>query len=63
LHHSLFVIDYGPYQVALANAEAGLAQAKASLSRVRQDIERYKPLLPDKALPRQVYDEALAQAM
>ncbi len=58
----LFVIDSGPYQVALANAEAGLAQAKASLSRVRQDIERYKPLLPDNALPRQVYDQAVAQA-
>jgi len=58
----LFVIDSGPYQVALANAEAGLAQAKASLSRVRQDIERYKPLLPDNAIPRQVYDQAVAQA-
>ena len=58
----LMVIDSGPYQVALANAEAGLAQAKASLSRVRQDIERYKPLLPDNAIPRQVYDQAVAQA-
>jgi membrane fusion protein (multidrug efflux system) len=58
----LMVIDSGPYQVALANAEAGLAQAKAALSRVRQDIERYKPLLPDNAIPRQVYDQAVAQA-
>ena len=58
----LMVIDSGPYQVALVNAEAGLAQAKASLSRVRQDIERYKPLLPDNAIPRQVYDQAVAQA-
>jgi len=58
----LMVIDAGPYQVALANAEAGLAQAKASLSRVWQDIERYKPLLPDNAIPRQVYDQAVAQA-
>ncbi len=58
----LFVIDASPYQTALANAEAGLAQARASLSRVRQDIERYKPLLPDNAIPRQVYDQALTQA-
>lgn len=58
----LMVVDPGPYQVALANALAGLAQAKASLSRVRQDIERYKPLLPDNAIPRQVYDQAVTQA-
>ena len=58
----LFTIDPVPYEVALANARAGLAQAQASLSRVRQDIERYKPLLPDNAIPRQVYDQALAQA-
>ncbi len=58
----LFTIDPVPYEVALANALAGLAQAKASLSRVRQDIERYKPLLPDNAIPRQVYDQTLAQA-
>ena len=58
----LFVIDPGPYQSALANAEAGLAQARASLNRVMQDVERYKPLLPDNAIPRQVYDQAVAQA-
>lgn len=58
----LFVIDPDPYRVALVNAEAGLAQAKASLSRIRQDVERYKPLLPDNAIPRQVYDQALSQA-
>ncbi len=58
----LFVIDPGPYQTELANAEARLAQASASLARVRQDIERYKPLLPDNAIPRQVYDQTVAQA-
>jgi len=58
----LFVIDPGPYQAAVANAKAGLAQASASLSRVMQDVERYKPLLPDNAIPRQVYDQAVAQA-
>jgi membrane fusion protein (multidrug efflux system) len=58
----LFVIDEGPYKTALANAEAGLAQARASFSRVQQDVERYKPLLPDNAIPRQIYDQAVAQA-
>jgi membrane fusion protein (multidrug efflux system) len=59
---TLFEIDPGPYQTALANAKAGLAQASASLVRVQQDVERYKPLLPDNAIPRQVYDQAVAQA-
>lgn len=58
----LFVIDPAPYETALANARAGLAQARASLARVRQDVERYKPLLPDNAIPRQVYDQTVAQA-
>lgn len=57
----LFVIDPGPYQAALATAKAGLAQAKAALFQVQQDVERYKPLLPDNAIPRQVYDQTVAQ--
>lgn len=57
----LFVIDPGPYQAALATARAGLAQAKAALFQVQQDVERYKPLLPDNAIPRQVYDQTVAQ--
>ena len=57
----LFVIDPGPYQAALATAQAGLAQAKAALFLVQQDVARYKPLLPDNAIPRQVYDQTVAQ--
>lgn len=57
----LFVIDPGPYQAALATARAGLAQAKAALLQVQQDVARYKPLLPDNAIPRQVYDQTVAQ--
>ncbi|MEE4136330.1 MAG: efflux RND transporter periplasmic adaptor subunit [Desulforhopalus sp.] len=58
----LFVIDPGPYQTSLNNAEANLAQAQASLARVLQDVERYTPLLPDNAIPRQVFDQTVAQA-
>ncbi len=58
----LFVIDPGPYQIDLANAEARVAQARASLAKTRQDVERYRPLLPDNAIPRQVFDQAVAQA-
>ncbi len=57
----LFVIDPGTYETALANAESSMAEAAAALARVRQDVERYKPLLPDNAIPRQTYDQAVAQ--
>ncbi len=58
----LFVIDSGAYETALASSKAALAQASASLARVRQDVERYKLLLPDNAIPRQVYDQTVSQA-
>ena len=57
----LFVIDPGLYETALANAQASMAESAAALARVRQDVERYKPLLPDNAIPRQTYDQAVAQ--
>ena len=57
----LFVIDPGTYETALANAQASMAESAAALARVRQDVERYKPLLPDNAIPRQTYDQAVAQ--
>jgi len=58
----LFIIDSGTYETALASSRAALAQASASLARVRQDVERYKLLLPDNAIPRQVYDQTVSQA-
>jgi len=58
----LFTIDPGTYETALANAQASMAESAASLVRVQQDVERYKPLLPDNAIPRQTYDQAVAQA-
>lgn len=56
----LFVIDPRAYDEAVIDAQAKLAEAEASLSRARQDVERYKPLLPDNAIPRQTYDQAVA---
>ncbi len=58
----LFIIDSGTYETALASSRAALAQASASLARVRQDVERYKLLLPDNAIPRQVYEQTVSQA-
>ncbi|MCK7502124.1 MAG: hypothetical protein MZW92_78550 [Comamonadaceae bacterium] len=46
----------------MASAEARLASAEANLSRARQDVERYRPLLAEEAIARQVYDNAVADA-
>ena len=57
----LFVIDPRPYEASLAKEQAALADAQATLARARQDVERYKPLLPENAIPRATYDAAVAE--
>ncbi|KJR97111.1 MAG: hypothetical protein VR65_24385 [Desulfobulbaceae bacterium BRH_c16a] len=57
----LFAIDHLPLDAAVADAEAKLAEAEANMMRARQDVERYRPLLVDNAIPRQTYDLAVAQ--
>jgi len=57
----LFVLDPRPYDEAIASAQANLAEAQATLARVRQDVERYAPLLKDNAIPRQTYEQTVAQ--
>ena len=49
----LFSIDPRAYEETVIDAQAKLAEAEAVLARSRQDVERYKPLLPDNAIPRQ----------
>lgn len=56
----LFSIDPRAYDEAVIDAEAKLAEAEAVLARTRQDVARYEPLLPDNAIPRQTYDQAVA---
>jgi membrane fusion protein (multidrug efflux system) len=58
----LYSIDAREFRAQVANAEAQLASAEANLSRSRQDVERYRPLLADEAIARQVYDNAVAAA-
>ena len=58
----MFSIDPRPYDEAIIDAQAKLAESEAVLARARQDVERYKPLLPDNAIPRQTYDQAEAFA-
>jgi membrane fusion protein (multidrug efflux system) len=57
----LFAIDPLPLDAAVADAAAKLAEAEANMIRARQDVERYKPLLVDNAIPRQTYDLAVSQ--
>lgn len=56
----LFVIDPRPFQAALDQARAQLAQAESALAKARQDVARFAPLVRDRALPRQTLDDARA---
>jgi membrane fusion protein (multidrug efflux system) len=58
----LFSIDAREYRAQMNSAKAQLASAEANLYRARQDVARYKPLLADEAIARQVYDNAVATA-
>jgi membrane fusion protein (multidrug efflux system) len=58
----LFSIDPREYRAQVSSAKAQLASAEANLYRARQDVARYKPLLADEAIARQVYDNAVATA-
>jgi membrane fusion protein (multidrug efflux system) len=56
----LFSIDPRAYDEAIIDARAKLAEAESVLARTRQDVARYTLLLPDNAIPRQTYDQAVA---
>lgn len=56
----LFLIDPRPLDSAVADAQARQLEAEAQLARARQDVERYKPLLVDDAIPRQTYEQAVS---
>jgi len=58
----LFSIDAREFRAQVASAQARVASAEANLFRARQDVARYKPLLADEAISRQVYDNAVAAA-
>ncbi|MDZ3832823.1 MAG: efflux RND transporter periplasmic adaptor subunit [Sphingopyxis sp.] len=58
----LFVIDPREYQTSVAAAQAQLAGAQAQAARAQQDVARYRPLVEEDAISRQVYDNAVATA-
>jgi len=56
----LYQIDPAPFQAVLNNAKAALAKAEANLQPIRSRAERFKELLPEKAVSQQDYDDAEA---
>jgi membrane fusion protein (multidrug efflux system) len=56
----LYQIDPDSYEVAVARAEAALAQAKAELEPIRLRAKRYGELIRSKAVSQQDYDDAQA---
>src|SRR5512141_320129 len=56
----LYQIDPAPFQANLDNAKASEAKAEANLAAIRSRAERFKELLPEKAVSQQEYDDAAA---
>jgi membrane fusion protein, multidrug efflux system len=56
----LYQIDPGPYQAALANAQATLGRARANVGAVNAQAARYKQLVVTRAVSQQEYDNAIA---
>jgi membrane fusion protein (multidrug efflux system) len=55
----LFEIDPRPFQAALDQANGLLAQAEARLGKTELDVKRYGPLLKDRAVSQEEYDDAV----
>ncbi len=56
----LAVIDPGPYQAALTQAEGQLARDKALLEGAKVDLDRYRAAYLKKAVPQQQVDDQVA---
>ena len=55
----LFQIDPRPFQAALEQAKGQFAQADARLGKTELDVKRYAPLVKDKAISQEEYDDAV----
>ncbi len=56
----LFEIDPRPFRAALDQAKGLMAQAEAKLGKTELDVKRYAPLVKDKAISQEEYDDAVA---
>lgn len=55
----LFQIDPRPFQAVLDQANGELAQAEARLGKTELDVKRYGPLVKDRAISQEEYDDAV----
>ena len=55
----LFQIDPRPFQAALDQAKGLLAQTEARSGKTKLDVKRYAPLVKDRAISQQEYDDAV----
>jgi len=55
----LFEIDPRPFQAALDQAKGLLAEAEARYGKTQLDVKRYAPLVKDRAISQEEYDDAV----
>ncbi len=55
---TLFQIDRATYDIALMQARASLAQAKANFEQAQREAARLKPLVEERAISQKDYDDA-----
>jgi membrane fusion protein (multidrug efflux system) len=55
----LFEIDPRPFQALLDQASGELAEAEARLGKTELDVKRYAPLVKEKAISQEEYDDAV----
>jgi len=55
----LFEIDRRPFKAAFDQAKGQLAQAEAKLGKTELDVKRYGPLVKDRAISQEEYDDAV----
>jgi membrane fusion protein, multidrug efflux system len=55
----LFQIDPRPFQATLDQASGQLAQAEARFGKTELDVKRYAPLVKEKAISQEEYDDAV----
>lgn len=58
----LFTIERTPFEIALAQARAGLAQAQAKLDQAKRESKRLQPLAEQKAISQREYDDATSNS-
>ncbi len=59
----LYQIDPVPFQAAMLNAKARVAQAEARLVQAKQNLDRVKPLLVEQAVSQKDVDDAVAEKL